>query len=69
MSRKKGSGVSKFEKIANEIAAENSEDEPGLLQVMVEWKDFHLFLCCCLGLIGLNGFVAAYFYATTTTTF
>lgn len=63
MSRKKGG---KFEKISNESPDREEEDAPGLLQVMIEWKDFHLFLCCCLGLIGLNGFVAAYFYATTT---
>lgn len=63
MSRKKGG---KFEKISNESPDREEEDAPGLLQVMIEWKDFHLFLCCCLGLIGLNGFVAAYFYAKTT---
>lgn len=48
---------------------EESEDdvEPGILQAMIEMKDFRLFLIGGLGLLTLNGFVAIYFTLTSRT--
>lgn len=39
----------------------HEEEEPSLWQSMFEFKDFHLFVLGSVGLICLNGFIAAYF--------
>lgn len=46
----------RFERLPGE-----EEDNATLWEIMLEWKDFHLFMVSSVGLIALNGFVAAYF--------
>lgn len=48
----------RFEKLPGD---DDNDQQPGLWQSMIELKDFHLFLFCCCGLIGVNVFIGTYF--------